>query len=56
LQEKILDDQVTVLQEVKLHLRGRRSIPWRIKREGRNVSREKVVVFYKHSRHQGVQR
>jgi len=30
LQEKIHDDQVTVLQKVKLHLRGRRAISWRI--------------------------
>ena len=30
LQEKIHDDQVTVLQKVKLHLRGRRAIWWRI--------------------------
>jgi len=55
LQKKIHDDQVTALQKVKLHLRRRRAISWRIYREGRNVSREKVVVFYKHSRHQGVQ-
>jgi len=48
--EKIHDNQVTVLQEVKLHLQGRRTTWWRIKREGRNVSKEKGVVFYKHSR------
>ena len=37
LQERIHYDHVTVLQKVKLHLRGCRAISWRIQREGRNV-------------------
>jgi len=37
LQERIHNDHVTGLQKVKLHLRGRRAIPWRIKNRDEQI-------------------